>query len=123
MTASATSGAVGVGAGADGGRGGDAAVELGDLGDARLAQRLACRLVAEGIGAVAVGGVVWVREADRATALTCARLFHEVDTGRSRVAPAPGSWAGSAAGRAVRVAVVVALALVVLTALAIAVSL
>ncbi|MPY94557.1 MAG: hypothetical protein GEV08_16305 [Acidimicrobiia bacterium] len=102
---------------------GDEAVRLGEVGSARAALVLAGRLVAEGVGARAVGAEVWVRSADRDRALTFAQLFHEVDRGASQVAPRPGAWAEMRAGRAVRVAVVVVFVLVALAAVAAAILL
>lgn len=96
---------------------------LGEEADEPAARRLAARLVAEGIGAQAVGPQVWVRAADRSEALVLARLFHEVDQGRSRVAAPPGAWSSGRRGTVARVAVTVTLAVAVLAALVVAVQL
>lgn len=57
------------------------------------AERLAGRLIAEGIGVALtdddVGTTIWVRPTDLADAVVCAGLFDEVDAGISLVAPAP----------------------------------
>jgi hypothetical protein len=101
----------------------DAPVLLGQVVDDRAANALAARLVAEGMGAEAEGPRVWVRRADRDEALVLARLFHEVDQGRSRVAPPPGTWLATAPGRALRLAAVAVMLLAALAAVTIAVRL
>jgi hypothetical protein len=73
----------------------EARVALGGFESPEIADRLAGRLVAEGVGAVAWGGEVWVHRHDLDEAVVLARLFREVDEGRSLVAPAPASlWVG-----------------------------
>jgi len=70
------------------------------------ASRLADRLTAEGIAARAEGSAVQVPPQRWARAVVLARLFREVDEGRSRVAPAPTSaWSGSWARQLLAVAV------------------
>jgi hypothetical protein len=60
------------------------------------ARRLADRLSAEGVSARAQGSCVRVAPQRWAQAVTLAALFHEVDTGCSRIAPPPASsWNGS----------------------------
>lgn len=101
----------------------DAPVLLGQLASPSAAARLAARLVVEGVGAEAEGARVWVRATDRDEALVLARLFHEVDTGRSRVAPPPGRWPASTADRVARLVAILAMVLAPLAALAVAVRL
>jgi hypothetical protein len=68
---------------------------LGGFESPAVADRLAGRLVAEGLAAVASGCEVWVHRHDLDEAVVLARLFHEVDEGRSLVAPSPASlWVG-----------------------------
>ncbi len=101
----------------------DDAVVLGELVSDHAAVVLARRLVAERIGAEAVGPLVWVRAADRERAVVLARLYHEVDTGRSRVAPVPGTWASTRSGVVVRALAVALVVIPALSALVIAIGL
>jgi hypothetical protein len=73
----------------------EARVALDGLESTAAAQRLAGRLVAEGLAAVATDREVWVHRAEVDDAVVLARLFREIDEGRSRVAPPPTSlWHG-----------------------------
>jgi len=89
----------------------DDAVVLADFATRVDAERLAGRLVAEGLGAEVwdagdaalllpphlppAGPTVVVRRADYGDAVVITRLFDEVDQGRSRIAPGPRSfWHG-----------------------------
>jgi hypothetical protein len=70
-------------------------VALGGSDSPEAARRLAGRLVAEGVGAVAWNRDVWVHRVDAEEAVVLGRLFREIDEGRSRVAPVPSSlWTG-----------------------------
>lgn len=115
----------------------DEAVVLADFADPAVAQRLADRLTAEGIGARVwaapdaatllpadqppSGPTVVVRRADQHDARLLAALFDQVDRGTSTVAPPPtGLWRGSANRQLIGVGVIAvllcALALVVVAA-------
>lgn len=89
----------------------DQPMALADFPDRAGAERLAARLVAEGLGAEVwdaadarpllpaiappAGPTVIVRRDDYSDAVVMTRLFDEVDQGRSRIAPGPRTfWAG-----------------------------
>lgn len=72
------------------------------LGQARSdadALRLACRLTAEGIGSHAQGPWVWVRGEDEEAALALARLFADLDAGRSVRSPSTPTRGATSARR------------------------
>lgn len=111
---------------------------LADFPDRISAERLAGRLVAEGLGAEVweapdalpllpplappAGPTVVVRRNDYDDAVVLTRLFDEVDQGRSRIAPGPRTfWAGppyrQLIGTGLLVLLAVAVGLLVIAAL------
>ena len=108
----------------------DLAAAVADYERREHAERLALRLVAEGIGAEVwaskdaamllpvtqppIGPTVVVRRADHGAALVLASLFAEVDEGTSRVAPPPRDfWHGDAHHRLAGYGLVALLALAI----------